>query len=184
MLPSPGWGRWRQSRRMRSSPAPRSQHVPPDFPRTRGPELQANSPVDCIQRRAGGSPCCLPRLGVRSARKTVRRTVLSEGRAAPVLPSPGWGRWWWSRRMRSSPAPRSQHVPPDLPRTRGPECQANSPVDCFQRRAGGGPGRWPQSGRMRSSPRPGTPPSPAVDAPSSLLSCSCVPRERPHPSPR
>ena len=114
----------------------------------------------------------------------------------PVLPSPGWGRWPRSGRMRSSPRPAFAACPPAsiprapgpetpgksamhyfqrraggspycLPPVGGPERPEKSPVDCFQRKAGGSPGRWPRSGRMRSSP-PGKVPSPAEETPSSL----------------
>ena len=67
----------------------------------------------------------------------------------------------------------------------GPERRENSPVDCFQRRAGGSPGRWPRSRRMRF-------PLPSYTVFSyrgnSVVAfcpaCGCVPGRRPHPSPR
>ena len=84
-------------------------------------------PAECSQRRAGGSPYCLPPVG------------------GPVHPDKSPVHCF-QRRAGGSPC--------CLPPVGGPERPEKSPVDCFQRRAGGSPGRWPRRGRMRSSPRP------------------------------
>ena len=183
VLPSPGWGRWPRSGRMRSSPRPAFAACPPaSIPRAPGPETPGKSAMHYFQRRAGGSPYCLPPVG--GPERPEKSPVDCFQRKAGGSP----GRWPRSGRMRSSPPGipplAAEDTPSSLPNLPADACQADdlirllasarihlpqpgeglrslpccthdnaavsktSPVDCFQRKAGGSPGRLRQSLRM------------------------------------
>ena len=118
VLPSPGWGRWPRSGRMRSSPRPAYATCPPtSLPRAPGPgalgkesdtlfaakgraaspcclhrggdlERQEKRAMLSLQQKAGGSPCCLHRAGAWSAMKRGRCSVCSKRRAAARVAFP------------------------------------------------------------------------------------------------
>ena len=94
VLPSPGWGRWPRSGRMRSSPRPAYATCPPtSLPRAPGPgALGKESDTLFAAKGRAAARVAFPRLGARSARKKAQWTVFSKGRAAARVAFPGVGK--------------------------------------------------------------------------------------------
>ena len=115
-----------------------------------GPKRPENSPVDCFQRRAGGSPgretahhMCLPLWGRGTAKRWMRLQYLTrkpDVGSEDLIRHPRWGGIGTVYPICRAAAGRGPRLQCAFP-SGGPKTPENVPVAHFQWRPGGSPGR-------------------------------------------